>query len=108
MSVYRQRCFDVHERRCWACGTADGETEKGRPKIQVHHIDGHNGHHEVENLVPLCVSCHQKVHGNRRSGRIGMLQAEIYRAKSHLPTPSYTGGIRYEDGELVFRANEEP
>lgn len=51
---YRQKCFSQKEERCDICG----DTES----IHVHHIDGDRSNDSIENLAPLCNSCHSSVH----------------------------------------------
>lgn len=56
-SNYRTRCLRLWPRRCVVCGS-----EK---RIQVHHIDGEPKNCRQANLVPLCLSCHWKVHARK-------------------------------------------
>ncbi len=52
--------------RCQNCGTAEN--------LQVHHIKSRSklGHDSLENLITLCVSCHESLHRNLgMSRRIG-------------------------------------
>jgi 5-methylcytosine-specific restriction endonuclease McrA len=56
---YRQLCRKVLERdgwRCQSCGQIEG--------LQVHHIHPRSrlGDDTAENLIALCVLCHQKAH----------------------------------------------
>ncbi|MGD0842437.1 MAG: HNH endonuclease [Candidatus Acidiferrales bacterium] len=61
--AYRQLCREVLERdgwRCQSCGSIEG--------LEVHHIQPRSrlGDDTVENLVALCVMCHQKAHRQRQ------------------------------------------
>lgn len=51
---YRERCLEEKGEQCRKCGATEG--------IIVHHIDGDRSNNRLENLLPLCWSCHQKVH----------------------------------------------
>lgn len=51
---YRSKCLEHHDEQCDAC---DSESN-----IEVHHITGDRTDNSLENLVPLCKSCHSKVH----------------------------------------------
>lgn len=50
MPDYRQVCFERWGGNCEACGTSLA--------VQVHHIDGDRDNNDVENLMPLCATCH--------------------------------------------------
>ena len=59
IEAYRQLCHGVLERdnwRCQWCGQIEG--------LQVHHIQPRSrlGDDTDENLIALCVVCHQKAH----------------------------------------------
>jgi hypothetical protein len=51
---YRSRCFKNHEPVCILCSS--------ERHIDVHHINGDKTDYSASNLVPLCKSCHKKVH----------------------------------------------
>ncbi len=67
--AYKAICKEVLSRdswRCQNCGTAEN--------LQVHHIQPRSklGHDRLENLITLCVSCHESFHRNLgMSRRIG-------------------------------------
>ena len=50
----RGRCFDEYDEECDHCGSGED--------VDVHHIDGDATNNNIENLIPLCRSCHKKVH----------------------------------------------
>ena len=57
--AYKAICKEVLSRdswRCQNCGTAEN--------LQVHHIQSRSklGHDRLENLITLCVSCHESLH----------------------------------------------
>lgn len=51
---YREACLEDKGDECYLCDDGEG--------IQVHHIDGDRGNNDLENLIPVCRSCHQKIH----------------------------------------------
>jgi hypothetical protein len=66
---------------CAACGTTDG-------RLVVHHINGDKNDNRLENLIPLCDSCHRKVHSIISHGR------SIDRLSDQLPKSSFPHGQR--------------
>ena len=58
--AYRELCREVLERDGWRCQWC-GRTEA----LQVHHVQprGRLGDDTEENLITLCVGCHQSCHG---------------------------------------------
>jgi len=65
----REEVLDAYGRECIFCGTTESENknEHGR-SLDVHHLipKRSGGSNDPENLVPLCVSCHntmESVHG---------------------------------------------
>lgn len=53
-SSYRRKALDEYGHVCAVCG----ETEN----LEVHHRDGDRTNNTLDNLLPLCVGCHQKLH----------------------------------------------
>lgn len=51
---YRQKCLSQKINVCNICGD--------RSDLYVHHIDGDRENDTLSNLIPLCPSCHRKVH----------------------------------------------
>jgi len=49
--------------RCQSCGTMSN--------LEVHHkqFRSHSGDDSEENLITLCVSCHEEMHSRRRDSR---------------------------------------
>jgi len=54
--THRQRCFEEYDRLCQSCDATG--------TLDVHHIDGDQTNNSLENLIPLCKSCHRKVHNH--------------------------------------------
>ena len=67
---WRQRRLECYRRDSWTCqdcgcdchATRNGESKDARRLVQAHHVvpRRHGGNDELENLVTLCLSCHQK------------------------------------------------
>jgi len=53
---YRELCLEAKGEQCVVCGTGEN--------IQVHHIDGDRRNNDLENLAPVCPSCHGKIHSD--------------------------------------------
>ena len=51
---YRERCINKKGEKCEICGNGE--------KIEVHHIDGDRYNNVIENLIPVCHECHNKIH----------------------------------------------
>ncbi len=56
-SNYRHRCFRVWPRSCVICDSQD--------RLQTHHINGDPDNYSTSNLVPVCHTCHWKIHYRR-------------------------------------------
>jgi len=54
MSSYRQICLDSKGESCTICHSTEN--------IVAHHIDSDRTNNELDNLVPVCRSCHGKIH----------------------------------------------
>jgi hypothetical protein len=67
MNDYRRKCLENKEERCGECGSDEN--------IVVHHVDGDREHNELQNLLPLCRSCHTKVH--RDNGDLSHLTSKL-------------------------------
>jgi len=72
---YRVKCLKQQINACYVCGEADS--------ICVHHINGDRSDNRLENLIPLCLSCHGKVHTKFSHGPV------IDRLSKKLPNDAY-------------------
>lgn len=52
--VDRETVLEEKGHSCTVCG-AEGE-------VQIHHVDGDRNNNSLENLEPVCGSCHYKIH----------------------------------------------
>jgi len=68
-SKVRRKVRDRDHGRCRLCHRA-GEN------IQVHHIvyRSEGGDHDIENLISLCYSCHEKVHSDKKTYQRSLLE----------------------------------
>lgn len=51
---YREKCLREKPERCVVCGSEDD--------IIVHHVDGDRSNNSLDNLEPMCQSCHARLH----------------------------------------------
>lgn len=54
MSTYRQAGIEAYGDSCEICDSVGS--------VVIHHIDGDRTNNELGNLVPVCRSCHSKIH----------------------------------------------
>lgn len=54
MMEYRQTTIHEKGDDCHLCGPVDS--------VVVHHVDGDRTNNSLENLIPVCRSCHGKIH----------------------------------------------
>jgi len=82
---YRAKCLSQKINACWHCGETD--------KLVVHHIDGDRNNNELGNLIPLCKSCHTKIHKSKN------LSGPLKRLREKLPDNSIHTDIEYSRAE---------
>ena len=64
ISRYIRELFNYY---CARCGLNCRNNKNNKKTIlQVHHIDENPGNNDLENLIPLCASCHLKIEGEAR------------------------------------------
>jgi len=67
---YRQKALRKKGHSCEVCGSTDD--------IEIHHIDGNNANNDIDNLVPLCVKHHNRVHsGEGQNERVQQLSESL-------------------------------
>jgi len=77
---YREKCISQKGEFCHVCEAANG--------VRVHHIDGNRDNNSIENLIPLCRTCHAKVHTKAaQSPEIDELTEQL-ETESYLDTES--------------------
>ncbi|WP_199239167.1 HNH endonuclease [Halorubrum sp. CGM4_25_10-8A] len=63
-----QAIFDRWGRQCVVCGRTPDEWletnygARNQDKLSLHHVNGDNTDQRVENVIPLCQSCHVHIH----------------------------------------------
>lgn len=60
---YRVRTLKQKINVCNVCGTAEKD-------LVVHHINGDRTDNDLENLIPLCHTCHRKVHTHQPHNKV--------------------------------------
>lgn len=55
----RQTVFEEKVYQCYLCHRGP---EKFRQDLSIHHIDGDRSNNAIENLLPVCQSCHVSIH----------------------------------------------
>lgn len=63
VSRYVRELFNYH---CARCEKDCRKTKNAQMVLQVHHIDENPANNVLENLIPLCASCHLKIEGEAR------------------------------------------
>ena len=63
VSRYVRELFNYH---CARCEKDCRKTKNAQMVLQVHHIDENPANNAIENLIPLCASCHLKIEGEAR------------------------------------------
>ena len=63
VSRYVRELFNYH---CARCEKDCRKTKNAQMVLQVHHIDENPENNALENLIPLCASCHLKIEGEAR------------------------------------------
>jgi len=83
IQTHRKICFDEYEEQCKNCGATES--------VDVHHRDGDRTHNEISNLIPLCKSCHQKVHNGNRDSELmsGLVDEHRENTTPDLDTSNY-------------------
>ena len=63
VSRYVRELFDFY---CARCGKDCRNAKNADSVLQVHHIDENPGNNDLENLIPLCATCHLKIEKEAR------------------------------------------
>lgn len=73
------------------------EVCSSRKRLEVHHIDENPANNEIDNLIKLCYTCHQKVHSRFRLG--------IVPVSDEIVSILYVGVMRVFDLEMKTHHN---
>ena len=63
VSRYVRELFNYY---CAKCSNDCRKSKMAQMVLQVHHIDENPSNNVLENLIPLCASCHLKIEGEAR------------------------------------------
>ena len=82
VSRYVRELFDFY---CARCGKDCRNSKKPDSVLQVHHIDENPGNNKLENLIPLCASCHLKIEKEARvHAPYSAIQLELFENQSYM------------------------
>jgi len=82
VSRYVRELFDFY---CARCGKDCRNSKNSESVLQVHHIDENPGNNDLENLIPLCASCHLKIEKEARlHAPYNKTQLELFENQSYM------------------------
>ncbi|MBG55555.1 MAG: HNH endonuclease [Deltaproteobacteria bacterium] len=82
VSRYVRELFDFF---CAKCGKNCRNSKKSDSVLQVHHIDANPGNNDLENLIPLCATCHLKIEKEARlHAPYDVIQLELFENQSYI------------------------
>ena len=82
VSRYVRELFDFF---CARCGKNCRNSKNADSVLQVHHIDENPGNNKLENLIPLCASCHLKIEKEARlHAPYNAIQLELFENQSYM------------------------
>ena len=82
VSRYVRELFDFF---CARCDKDCRNSKNADSVLQVHHIDENPGNNELENLIPLCSSCHLKIEKEARlHAPYNAIQLELFENQSYM------------------------
>lgn len=63
-TIIREKVVNMNCGLCVLCFRASKEVGSGAKGLFCHHKDGDKDNHSLNNLIPVCVSCHKIIHGD--------------------------------------------
>ena len=82
VSRYVRELFDFY---CAKCGKDCRNSKNSKSVLQVHHIDENPGNNDLENLIPLCATCHLKIEKEARlHAPYNETQLELFENQSYI------------------------
>jgi hypothetical protein len=89
---YRQRCLAQKINACNVCGASE--------ELLVHHINGDRSDGRLENLVLLCRSCHDTLHGAKQ------VPERLTQLRKQLPESSLRFGKATAENAMIQVSDE--
>jgi hypothetical protein len=89
--MYRYYGLYAYGGECAECGDQD---------VEMHHINGNRDNNNIENLIPLCGSCHRLIHLDR-------LDVPDMDPIREVPTEGWYGHYVYTHAEFRKQAKEQ-
>ena len=82
VSRYVRELFDFF---CARCEKDCRNSKNADSVLQVHHIDENPGNNDLENLIPLCATCHLKIEKEARlHAPYNTIQLELFKNQSYM------------------------
>ena len=82
VSRYVRELFNFY---CARCSKDCRDSKNSGSVLQVHHIDENPGNNDLENLIPLCASCHLKIEKEARlHAPYDGIQLELFDNQSYI------------------------
>ena len=82
VSRYVRELFDFY---CAKCGKDCRNSKNYKSVLQVHLIDENPGNNDLENLIPLCATCHLKIEKEARlHAPYNETQLELFENQSYM------------------------
>ena len=82
VSRYVRELFDFY---CARCSKDCRNSKNAESVLQVHHIDENPGNNDLENLIPLCATCHLKIEKEARlHAPYSETQLELFENQSYM------------------------
>ncbi len=59
---FRQKVIDEYGNECLLCGRSPSDGYDRRQGLSTHHVNGDASDNRLENVIPVCQSCHIHIH----------------------------------------------
>ncbi len=61
--MIKQKSFEIDTNRCWCCGLEFSKEKNSHLNKTGHHAIPHALKPKMNVIIPICVECHDKIHG---------------------------------------------
>lgn len=92
MTDYRNKCLSVYDEACLIC---DDDSN-----VSVHHINGDRSNNNILNLMPVCPSCHRKIHSGELSNWHDLIKDEPPLSEYEPVPPQTSSELKIDDPTL--------